>query len=115
MFIEKPYYENLLKTDHTSPFRRKQLAIGIVYMIMVCKKTCVVYVNLNALNSDCTSIADKRVAHLALAATGFHSLIWFGTFLGYDLGGCKKEQVTTGNDSSEESEEGSSSDGEEDP
>lgn len=39
LFIEKPYYANVLRKDYTSPFHRRNGAIGTIFAIMLLKKT----------------------------------------------------------------------------
>ena len=54
LFIEKPYYDNLLATGTSSPFRRKSGSISLIYMVMVLKKCCVLWVNWNLIfHDDC--------------------------------------------------------------
>ena len=46
LFIEKPYYDNLMARGIHSPFARKSGPISLVYVVMVLKTCCIVYVNL---------------------------------------------------------------------
>jgi hypothetical protein len=88
LFIEKPYYRNLLKKDHTSPFRRGHGAIDMVTLLMLCKKIGVVYVNINTLTADCDLLKDHfgqseyNFARVAVLMTALHSSIWFPTMFG---------------------------------
>ena len=54
LFIEKPYYDNLLATGTSSPFHRKSGSISLIYMVMVLKKCCVLWVNWQLIfHDDC--------------------------------------------------------------
>ena len=52
LFIEKPYYDNLLATGTSSPFRRKSASISLIYIVMLLKKCCVFYVNMVLILQD---------------------------------------------------------------
>eukprot|EP01045_Picozoa_sp_COSAG04_P019263 COSAG04_NODE_1856_length_5378_cov_21.065729_2_plen_318_part_01 len=57
LFIEKPYYNNLLATGTssvTSPFRRMSASVSLINMVMVLKKCCVLWVNWQLIfHDDC--------------------------------------------------------------
>ena len=67
LFTEKPYYDNLLARGIHSPFARKSGPISLIYIVMVLKTCCILYVNLVLIHfSDDCQQSTTRPQHACL-------------------------------------------------
>ena len=138
LFIEKPYYDNLMARGKNSPFRSKSTSISLIYMVMVLKTSCILYVNFVLIYSkdcqpsttgphdhpclgaeDTTSdglisstnvVSDVFVPKLAVLGTCAHSLVYLYSMVWTHMGGgaTSTDIDSPGNSESESESEGDS-------
>ena len=78
LFIEKPYYDNLLATGTSSPFHRKSGSISLIYMVMVLKKCCVLWVNWQLIFHDDCGDSKADSGSVCLEDGGTDAESWSG-------------------------------------
>jgi hypothetical protein len=140
LFIEKPYYDNLMAKGDDSPFKTKSAKISLVYIVMVLKTCCILYVNLVLIYSDdcqssttgpqhaCSNADDATsdglisstnivganfVPKLAVLGTCAHSLIFLYSMVWTHMGRASSSQ-NSDSDSDGESESESESESDDD-